>query len=246
MPLTRAELIVHLVEQLQFLDASCASFDLGAEIEAKRLATSLRVLLHDTAASHSVLEQLGEKHAMRWPSNLIEPEAPPVPGAVSVESSYPGLAIMGTPFDGGNPVWVPYYETEDVDMASSLSFDGWWKASVMHDGTGHGFSRRNFVLVVANKDGGSHVDGSGLPADFAALASGSIGWSSGMSDDSMKPFTDSPAPAALRQVAEEVRVAIRHHFGAELGAAETARFSPRPDRGEMMYVGGMQMWRHPS
>ena len=60
-PITPAELQGHLDEQLEFLERSAASFDAGYEGEAKELAVSLRVLLHDTQQSHSLLGQLGRR-----------------------------------------------------------------------------------------------------------------------------------------------------------------------------------------
>jgi peptide subunit release factor RF-3 len=51
--LTRQDLIRQLRDQVAFLRASGASFDAGMESEAKRLATTIRVLIHDTARSQS-------------------------------------------------------------------------------------------------------------------------------------------------------------------------------------------------
>jgi hypothetical protein len=62
----RSDLLNHLREQLQFLDASALSYDAGFEGEAKRLAVVIRVLLHDTAKSRSLLQSLGIKHTLRY------------------------------------------------------------------------------------------------------------------------------------------------------------------------------------
>jgi hypothetical protein len=59
--LSKSELHAHLQEQLQFLEASCNSFDAGFEGEAKRLAVTIRVLVHDTQQSKSLLGQLDLK-----------------------------------------------------------------------------------------------------------------------------------------------------------------------------------------
>lgn len=47
-----------------------------ARTSLRTLSVSLRVLLHDTASSHSVLGQLGEKEKMRFPSNLLVDKTP--------------------------------------------------------------------------------------------------------------------------------------------------------------------------
>jgi hypothetical protein len=70
---TRPELTALTGEALSFLRNSNSAFDNGFEAEAKRLAVTLHVLLHDTANSHSLLQQLGFKSSFvgwtpRFPS----------------------------------------------------------------------------------------------------------------------------------------------------------------------------------
>ena len=60
-PITPDELQAHLDEQLGFLERSAEAFDEGYDGEAKRLAVTMRVLLHKTAQSHSLLGQLGQE-----------------------------------------------------------------------------------------------------------------------------------------------------------------------------------------
>ncbi len=64
---TDQDLRNHLCEQLRFLRASAASFDEGVEGEAKRLAATIRLLVHDAkkSKSKSLLHQLNLKHAIR-------------------------------------------------------------------------------------------------------------------------------------------------------------------------------------
>jgi hypothetical protein len=53
---TDDELREHLRDSVEFLAASSAAYDAGAEGEAKRIATTIRVLVHDTNSSKSLLE----------------------------------------------------------------------------------------------------------------------------------------------------------------------------------------------
>ena len=46
--LTEMELFVHLKEQIYFLQSSAKNYDNGQTIEAKRMATNIRVLVYDT------------------------------------------------------------------------------------------------------------------------------------------------------------------------------------------------------
>ncbi|HWG61185.1 MAG TPA: hypothetical protein VG253_05680, partial [Streptosporangiaceae bacterium] len=62
----KSNLLRQLREHTDFLEASAAAFDSGFEAEAKRLAVSLRVLLHDTPSSHALLDQLGIKDKLKF------------------------------------------------------------------------------------------------------------------------------------------------------------------------------------
>ena len=55
------ELRRQLDEQQRFIKNSAQSFDDGFEGEAKRLALTIRVLVHDTSQSHSLLSQVDKK-----------------------------------------------------------------------------------------------------------------------------------------------------------------------------------------
>ena len=63
---TDPELMEHLNEQMGFLRRSAEHYDGGDFSEAKRLATTLRVLLHDSEKSKSLLTQLSVKDKLRF------------------------------------------------------------------------------------------------------------------------------------------------------------------------------------
>jgi hypothetical protein len=75
--LSHAELEQHLAEQVSFLRVSAQAFDAGLEAEAKRLATSIRVLVHDTGISKSLIGQLGLKESMRFEDTTLRHEVLP-------------------------------------------------------------------------------------------------------------------------------------------------------------------------
>lgn len=87
---TEEELKSHLKEQIQFLLRSAKSYDEGFTSEAKRLAVVIRVLLHDTNRSTSLLTLLQRKDMLfydtAWdydPNNLV--------------SSIKGSAVLSCP-----------------------------------------------------------------------------------------------------------------------------------------------------
>ncbi len=58
---TKDELESHLREQIEFLKRSSQAYDEGYTSEAKRLAVAIRLLLHDTQNSTSLLTLLEKK-----------------------------------------------------------------------------------------------------------------------------------------------------------------------------------------
>lgn len=62
----RAELLEFFDEQIGFLERSNRTFDKGHFSEAKRMATTLRVLCHNTGRSRSVIHQLDFNDTLTW------------------------------------------------------------------------------------------------------------------------------------------------------------------------------------
>ena len=195
-----------LLEQIAFLDASCRGFDEGLQIEAKRLAVTIRVLVHDTDSSHSLLAQMGIKDRLDWisaaevnPLNLI-----PTQGLTSMKVS--------TRENGSSFEYEPLDSETILLFGEKRDFEGWWNNPVIKDGDGELFSRRALVLALANKDGGAHIDN--LQAKVRRLAhEGSSGVMFGIAEGQETPetlqqelVTLNPILASVRTIAEEMRL----------------------------------------
>ncbi len=187
------ELESHLKEHLDFLQASADSFDRGAYGEAKRIAVSIRVLVHDTKQSKSLLGQLGRK------SDLFVDSAHPVtPGNLSTHS---GLVVTSLVPDKG-AMYVAFLDDSVGRQAVHTDFDTWWNATVFIDSHGREISRGLLVLTVANQDGGAHVDPE-LNSAYADLSrNNSLGWFN--SDGITYEPLGGPEKAALRQIGHEI------------------------------------------
>ena len=131
-----------LEEQLQFIRRSSEAYDGGAEEEALRIATALRVIFHQTGSSTSLITHLGfgNKKMLSssrghgdWKDYLSE--------EINLTSSVP---VRMRPILG--------------DKFHELSIGDWWQHETVfvHNGTNH--ARRKIILSAANKDGGAHVD----------------------------------------------------------------------------------------
>lgn len=201
----RPRLLASLAEAREFLSASSNSYDHGFEAEAKRIAVSLRMLLHDTSASHSVLEQLRVKRAIHWvdtadpinPRNLI----PSHPGLVIMQSHWTGERAIGT-------YVAPLGNVPPERLHALKPFTPWWETPVMRDGDRETWSRRDLVLTLANKEGGAHVDPS-LDDKYERMVTGNgLGWVTGDREGVYDPFGGNAIGAAVRQIGFEVTTTL--------------------------------------
>ncbi|MEU0216868.1 hypothetical protein ABZ281_17870 [Streptomyces sp. NPDC006265] len=203
----RAGLLELLEESVSFLKASAASFDAGCEAEAKRLAATLRVLVHDTSNSHSLLGQLGVKGQMTFtdttsridPNNLI----PAAPGLVIMRMAVGVGASYVAPLDV-----IPLPPSR---IHPPALFDAWWNDEHTRDSDGTLWCRRKFVLTMANKEGGAHVDPK-LNAAYESLAKhNGLGFTSNAAGGAHLPFDGNVAAVSVRQITHEFLKSYEAH-----------------------------------
>ncbi len=190
------------MEQYDFLKASCNAFDNGNEAEAKRLATTVRILCHDTAKSVSLLKQLKIKAIDFYDT------APPY------DQRYLGWTPLIRSIDSSSPL-VKSQELPilDADRAKWHPFDKWWKAVVLthtkNTPTGKEaiLTRRTLVMGLANQDGGAHIDPV-LDETYAHITRPSgLGWSEGYIGPEGSFFQQTTTRfdlITMRQIAHEV------------------------------------------
>jgi hypothetical protein len=190
---TPEDLEQHLREEVQYLHNLTRDFDGGFEAAAKKMAGSIRLLVHDTRNSKSLLGQLGlldipfYDTAPDWdPSNLL-----PHQGLVSMLIGTTGAAYSA-PLDIRPPHCLGW-----------SSFQEWWNKIVIVDPDRNKLTRMDVVLAVADRDGGAHVDPN-LKETYAALSrQRSIDWtfSDGTSE---RPIAARIALVSIRQITHEV------------------------------------------
>jgi hypothetical protein len=159
-PQSRDELEAHLREQVAFLESSAAAFDAGFDGEAKRLAVAIRVLVHDTSSSRSLLTQLGRKNTL-----FADTAAPLNSKNLLPEASLVGISM--------GPAGVRYYAPLGDHPCGErrVPFERWWDGPVLRDEQRALLTRRDLVLTAANQAGGAHVD-PGLDGAYARVSRG--------------------------------------------------------------------------
>lgn len=188
----------HLAESVGFLEVSSAAFDGGSLAEAKRLATTLRVLAHDvTGKSVSLLHQLGIKDSMRFISTVGVDR----PGNVAPYHGLVGIRL------GGGVTFRARLANVSAAERREHPFDRWWNEVVIDNRAGTVLTRKDLILALANKDGGAHVDPE-LQSSYAALTRAvGVGWI-GLTASAEGPVLEVELHSA-RQVAFEMLESLR-------------------------------------
>lgn len=192
----------HLGEQLGFLTTSAQHYDAGVEAEAKRLAATIRILVHDSGRGTSLLNHLGVKRSLGF-IDRGPPEPPP-----SGHVLHFGVCIVRMHLrPGGDVQYIPVLDAGAEDrMHPNTSFDDWWLNPMLRDQEGNKFNRRDLVLALANKDGGAHIDEK-LDAAYRALTrENSLGFTQG---DDQRPISNSVVGASVRHIAWELERSIQ-------------------------------------
>jgi hypothetical protein len=231
-PLTQDDLLVQLEDQINFLVKSAVEYDKGHEAEAKRMAVSIRILLHDTGSSISLLRQLGVKSASGTeatdmpfadtsrdydPHNLLE-----------VHHSFNGLVTMLVG-GSGTRYLAPLSQPSHGRILKS-TFPDWWNKVVYIDMNRENFTRRDLVLAVTNKDGGAHVDPE-LDQRYADFSrNNSLGWVLSKNGVEHAPLIG-PVYPSIRQIAHELLLSLNNVYPQYFGLKQQSHSATTTDDG---------------
>ena len=192
----RSDFVCHLQKQLGFIERSCRSYDDGWVDEAMRIAVAIRVLVHDTRQSVSLLNHLSTTDILlRSTSPVLTDDMIWFGGGLSttqmiIESGKPPIAqykpVLGD--------WEP--------KGQCLPAKEWWNQVIYRVNEGD-TTRRAIVLGAANKDGGAHVDRT-LDLEYEALRTGLMKVSYTVGADSGEFALPNSHLADLRQMGYEI------------------------------------------
>lgn len=143
------ELLDQLNEQLEFLRKSCESFDEGNHSEAKRIAIAIRVILHDGNNSVSILKQLGIKDSIEFLDSIPK---------INPNNLLPSSDFLKIRVDSGSISYSPILNNSPFfDVKRRFKF-GIWNSEPIYKNNSLLWSRADFILKLANKEGGAHFD----------------------------------------------------------------------------------------
>jgi hypothetical protein len=241
---SREDLELHLKETIEALQLSSKAYDEGFEGEAKRLAAAIRVLVHDTDSSKSLLGQLGKKSISYYDTSL--PRNP--------ENGAPYNGLAGIDLTMNNATYKAFFEDLPPECPPRwVSFDEWWNRVIFLDNRGGETTRKELICAVANKDGGAHVDPV-LSEKYANLSRrNSLGWS--MSSPQGSIPLKSPEKASVRQITYEIlkslnpemhsiKPSIKGMFIGELQVIKSQPTMPKAGRKAPCPCGSGKKYKH--
>jgi hypothetical protein len=195
-PQSEAELKIHLQDQLALMARSCSYFDKGEKAEIKRIAQALRILLHDTRHSKSLLGQLGKKQLL-----FVDTAMTQHPMNLLGTTGLCGL-VMGPP----PPRYVASACTPFEMVHWMIPFESWWHDTVISvPSESYLISRSALVLTRADQDGGAHVDPR-LEEWYYRTSRENVGGMMAVDGSDLGSYVD----ASIRQIAFELEHSISY------------------------------------
>ena len=179
-----------LAQQLGFLKSSLEAYKDGTDAEALRIATTIRVLVHETTKSNPLLKQIDHNYL-----DLTILDTPKPGGKTLVLY---GIGVSVSTEKGVQPV------TDLIDpRLQPVPLRQWWTRPVLvftdQNGQQVSFSRKDLLLILANKEGGAHVDTEVPPAyEKYVLDSGVPFMVSGVMTDSVHLAQFASVESAVR------------------------------------------------
>ena len=149
------------MSQFELVTQLGVMYDTVSPVAALPLATSLRVILHNTGSSHAILHQLGLDRQLGFRDTSHHRDSR------NLIPAHDGLVVMKMT-SGVGGTYVPRVEAHAEMANPDLPFTTWWESMVLQDAQGHSWTRKKLVLDLANKEGGAHLDPT-QPASIRAL-----------------------------------------------------------------------------
>jgi hypothetical protein len=156
------------------------------------MAASLRILLHQTARSDSLLGLLGIRQ-QPFVDACFEYD----PENLAATHGLVGVMADGT--------GARFYAALDdhPHINNHLPFSKWWEKVVIADYTKRTITRRQLVLFVSNQDGGAHVDEK-LDRIYYELKNNQILGYTYKNSSGESSYISDPQMHSLRQITHEV------------------------------------------
>lgn len=160
-----------LNEQIQLIEFNLGKID-DLELLALNIATNIRVLVHDTSNSTSLLRILDIKDNIQYyNTSTQEGSISYWKGNFSIVgwnlSTLPHIGIVGKEINVLSETecqirYTPIFKDWCVKH-HKVNFQNWWDTEIFNNRKGVVLTRKDLILSATNKDGGAHIDEPSLP-----------------------------------------------------------------------------------
>ena len=200
---TPTELLSDLLVQLKFLRQECLHYDAGDWSYGAQIATKLRLLLHQTKYSDSLLAQITKRFAFSCPDFL------------SLSTVRGELPNKGRTDFVRSPL-IQYQMIHQPEVPPVLTVQTWWDGiDILLIDRQHFLNRKGVVCLLANQEGGAHVQ-PGMDEKAALLrrrAANSLQIAAPLPDGQTRIYTaeiDQVLAAVVRTIAAETLYTFEH------------------------------------
>ncbi len=190
-------------EFLDLLHCLCENYDHSEkDILSLSISTAIRVLVHDTKFSISLLSHLGKKNVLFLSTNHVHQNQPIHLGLVR------RINVGVNDGKGGEAKYWPLCDERYFSAPKEsqfIEFNAWWNEEKVFESVESSLTRRDLILSVANKDGGAHFETKVQKKydDFRHSWSGGstlVGNNSGH----LRGYDNMPIYPAVRQIGHEL------------------------------------------
>lgn len=214
--LTRDELMAKLEEQIELLQLNAENFDKGYTVTTLSMAIIIRVLLHDTDKSVSLIKHICDADGKDKSIFEMVTTKDQDDGAKKMMIFGDGLCVMSM-----GPQGFSYLPKLGGATQTKVPFNIWWDENVVKNVSG-GFenpewmTRSELIKLHANKEGGAHIDENKNRSISEIGTKEAAGWVCFTVDsDGVQKEGDygiDQKKASIRQVCYEVLVSLHNHF----------------------------------
>jgi hypothetical protein len=197
-PKSEQEMFNSFLEQVNFLVTAAAAYDNGNRSAIKMATPALRTLFYKQSFGPILIDQISTIDKSKFIS--------------TVEYSSNSIIYMGpvTPTSLQNPlsneevyVYLPNCYDSAMKASHVITFDQWWNGNIFINQNDF-FTRRDLIRLIANQDGGSHVDNR-LEAKYSKMVHNAMSFIAGPAN---KPFEELNL-ALIRQIVHETMLSFK-------------------------------------
>ena len=194
-------------EVLELINALCEAYDTQkSDVIALSISTAIRVLVHDTEQSTSLLKHIKKKESQYLSTFFNDARERVTLGLVR------RINVGVNDGVGGEAKYWPL--CDERHFASSiperyLDFDTWWEKEQIFKSSEASLTRKDLVLSVSNKDGGAHFD-THVAEKYDYFRKTWSGGSSlvGINSGTKRGYDNIPTYPAVRQIAHELLLSL--------------------------------------